>query len=86
MTAGPKDVAQASRRICKPITPELNCVITGPRKRVPTSYSAIKKILTNKSDFMLGMEKERVTKDFEDDDEKLQLVRALLTNPGENRH
>jgi len=83
VTAGPKDVAQASRRIRKPIKPILNCVITGPRKKVPTTYRDIKKLLQDKSKLTLIMEQERVHKDFVDDEEKLQLLHALIASPGE---
>jgi hypothetical protein len=82
-TAGPKDVAQASRRIRKPIIPVLNVAITGQSKDVPTTHYKIKQLLDRKSELMLDMEKERVAKDYVDDAERLQLVRALINTPHE---
>ena len=78
VTAGPKDVVQASRRIRHPINNTLNCVVSGPQKKVMTDVKKIKDFLSNKSRLQLEVEKLRVAKDFEGDEKRMKLVSELL--------
>ena len=83
MTAGRKDVTQSAARVRVPITKEINCCVSGPSKIVPTSYSSIKKLLFAKADLALISESVRIEKDFEDDTVRLNLLRHLVSDPGE---
>ena len=82
-TAGPKDVAQASRRIRNPISPILNICVSGFNRDVPTTLQKIKRLLDEKSNLLMRGEKTRTENDFTNDDEVLKAIRLQIKKPGE---
>lgn len=67
LTASPTDAIQAARRIRHPIVNALNVVVSGPRKNVEINRTKINTLVRARPTILLGMEKDRVTKDFAHD-------------------
>ena len=76
-TAGPNDATQGARRVREPGVKVINVAVDGRSENVPTTRAAIKKLFEDRGSIMFTQEKERISKDYADEEDQSLLEKTI---------